>query len=47
MKTVGATLWALEWAWHPAETNLRCARNSPITNPSSERSYGRTERRTD
>jgi len=18
-------LWALEWAWHPAETNLRCA----------------------
>jgi len=29
MKTVGATvlsgLWALEWAWHSAETNLRCA----------------------
>jgi len=29
IKTVGATvlvdLWALEWAWHSAETNLRCA----------------------
>jgi len=28
MKTVGATalggLWALEWAWNSAETNLRC-----------------------
>jgi len=27
-KIVGATglggLWALEWAWHAAETNLRC-----------------------
>jgi len=19
-------LWSLEWAWHPAEVNLRCAR---------------------
>jgi len=29
MKIVGVNvldgLWALEWAWHPAETNLRCA----------------------
>jgi len=23
-------LWTLEWAWHPAETNLRCARSSGI-----------------
>jgi len=23
-------LWALEWAWHPAETNLRCAGISGI-----------------
>jgi len=32
MKTVGATvlggLWALEWAWHIAETNLRCVREA-------------------
>jgi len=40
MKVVGATglggLWALEWAWHPAETNLRCAGISGIcmSNPS-------------
>jgi len=37
MKIVGATrlggLWALEWAWHPAETNLRCARSSEICMP--------------
>jgi len=30
MEIVGATglggLWAFEWAWHPAETNLRCKR---------------------
>jgi len=33
-KTVRATvlggLWALEWAWHFAETNLRCVRSSEI-----------------
>jgi len=23
-------LWALEWAWHPAETNLSCAGNPRI-----------------
>jgi len=40
IKTVGAPvlggLWALEWAWHIAETNLRCAGNSGICmhNPS-------------
>jgi len=37
MKTVGATvfggLWALEWAWHIAETNLRCVRSSGICMP--------------
>jgi len=29
-------LWALEWAWHISETNLRCAGISGIcmTNPS-------------
>jgi len=26
-------LWALEWAWHIAETNLRCARISEICMP--------------
>jgi len=34
IKTVGAPvlsgLWALEWAWHIAETNLRCVRSSGI-----------------
>jgi len=34
IKTVGATvlggLWALEWAWHIAETNLRCVRSYGI-----------------
>jgi len=40
MEIMGATglggLWALEWAWHPAETNLRCAGISGIcmANPS-------------
>jgi len=38
MKTVGATvlggLWALEWARHSAETNLRCVRSSGICTPS-------------
>jgi len=37
IKTVGATvlcgLWALEWAWHSAETNLRCVRSSGICMP--------------
>jgi len=36
-KTVGATvlggLWALEWAWQSAETNLRCVRCSGICTP--------------
>jgi len=45
MKTVGATdlggLWALEWAWHAAETNLRCVRSLGICmpNPSSSHSF--------
>jgi len=26
-------LWALEWAWHIAETNLRCVRSSGICMP--------------
>jgi len=26
-------LWALQWAWHPAETNLRCAGISGICVP--------------
>jgi len=37
MKIVGTTglggLWALEWAWHIAETNLRCVRRSGICTP--------------
>jgi len=37
MKTVGATvlggLWELEWAWHSAETNLRCTGISGICMP--------------
>jgi len=37
IKTVGATvlggLWASEWAWHPAESNLHCARSSGICTP--------------
>jgi len=28
--TVLDVLWALEWAWHPAETSLRCAEISGI-----------------
>jgi len=27
-------LWALEWAWHPAETHMRCAKSSGIWMPS-------------
>jgi len=26
-------LWALEWAWHSAETNLRCVRSPGICTP--------------
>jgi len=26
-------LWALEWAWHVAETNLRCVRSSGVCTP--------------
>jgi len=26
-------LWALEWAWYPAETNVRCAESSRIFIP--------------
>jgi len=26
-------VWALEWAWHSAETNLRCVRSSGICTP--------------
>jgi len=37
MKTVAVTglsgLWALEWAWHPADTNLRCVKSSGICMP--------------
>jgi len=48
-------LWALEWEWHIAETNLRCVRSSGICTPNlnsllwfprSRRSSGRTDRRT-
>jgi len=31
LKNMGArrvlALWALEWTWHPAESNLRCSRS--------------------
>jgi len=61
IKTVGATvlrgLWALEWVWHAAETNLRCVGSSGICTPNlnslalivprSQRSSGQTDRRTD
>jgi len=52
----GATVWALKWAWHSAETNLRCVRSSGICMPSpnslafivSEISaFIRTDRQTD
>jgi len=37
MKIVGATdlggLWAFEWAWHPAKSNLLCARSSGVYIP--------------
>jgi len=26
-------LWAFDWAWHIAETNLRCVRSSGICMP--------------
>jgi len=63
IETVGATvlggLWALEWAWHIAETNLRCAGISGICMPnpsivapmvseiSAIRTDGHTDIRTD
>jgi len=34
LKALGG-LWALEWAWHSAETNLRCAGISGICMPNS------------
>jgi len=47
-------LWALEWAWHSTETNLRCVRSSGICTPNlnslalrSQRSSGQTEGQTD
>jgi len=56
IKTVGVTvlggLWALEWAWHSAETNLRCLRSSGICTPklsslvSEISAFIRTDRRT-
>jgi len=59
-KTVGATvlggLWALEWSWHIAETNLRCVRSSGICMPnlnslapivSEISAFIRTDRQTD
>jgi len=59
-KTVGATvlggLWELEWAWHFAETNLRCLRSSGICTPnlnslapivSEISAFIRTDRQTD
>jgi len=41
--------WALEWACHSAETNLRCAEISGncMRDPRSQRSYGQTDRRSD
>jgi len=51
IKTVGATvlggLWALEWAWHPAETNWKPNHNSSYSFRRDLRSSGRTDRRTD
>jgi len=60
IKTVGATglggLWALEWAWYSAETNLRCVRSSGIYTPnlsslapivSEISAFIRTDRQTD
>jgi len=49
-------LWALEWAWHCAETNLRCVRSSGICTPdlnslapivSEISAFIRTDRQTD
>jgi len=49
-------LWALEWAWHSTETNLRCVRSSGICKPnlnslapivSEISAFFRTDRRTD
>jgi len=49
-------LWAYEWAWHIAETNLRCVRSSGICTPnlnslapivSEISAFIRTDRQTD
>jgi len=32
-------MWALEWAWHPAETNMRYARSLRIYMPIISRLY--------
>jgi len=47
-------LWALEWAWHSAETNLRCVKGSGICTPNLNslalivsEIFIRTDRRTD
>jgi len=60
IKTVGATvlggLYALKWAWHAAETNLRCVRSSESCMPnlnslalivSEISAFIRTDRQTD
>jgi len=53
---VGGGLWALEWALHPDETNLRCAGISRVCMPNSSipafvapeiSAFIRTERQTD
>jgi len=54
--TVLGGFWALEWTWHPADTNLRCARSSGICIPipnslvlivSEISAFIRTDRQTD
>jgi len=54
--TVLGGFWALEWTWHPADTNLRCARSSGICMPipnslvlivSEISAFIRTDRQTD
>jgi len=60
MKIVGVTdlgaLWALEWAWHAAETNVHCVRSLGICVPNLNRldiivfeilAFIRTDRQTD
>jgi len=52
----GRHIWALEWAWHTDETNLRCARSSGNYMPSPNilafvvskiSAFIRTDRQTD